>query len=154
MIAPCVDLYGQCGGLQYTGPTDCCGSATCQFGNPWYSQCLPPPTESSASTAWTTAATTESSDRQSGVTTRYWDCCKPSCGWPGQASVSTPVQTCARDGVTPVSSNTRSGCNTNGTAYACNNQQPWSVSDALSYGFAAASIQVRKEEFTNGDANI
>ena len=82
-----------------------------------------------------------------GVTTRYWDCCKPSCGWPGKASVSSPVQTCAQDGVTPVSSNTRSGCNTDGTAFACNNQQPWSVNDTLSYGFAAASIQVKKKNY-------
>lgn len=30
----------------------------------------------------------------SGKTTRYWDCCKPSCAWSGKAAVSHPVNTC------------------------------------------------------------
>ncbi|CAF4871674.1 unnamed protein product, partial [Rotaria sp. Silwood2] len=34
--------------------------------------------------------------RKNGVTTRYWDCCKASCGWTGKASVTNPVKTCAR----------------------------------------------------------
>ena len=32
-----------------------------------------------------------------GTTTRYWDCCKPSCAWPGKAELasgSNPVTTC------------------------------------------------------------
>lgn len=36
-----VPVYGQCGGIGYTGSTTCtCGSA-CAFSNPYYSQCLP-----------------------------------------------------------------------------------------------------------------
>ncbi|KAJ3385441.1 hypothetical protein HDU84_002241 [Entophlyctis sp. JEL0112] len=35
----CSALYGQCGGLGWTGPT-CCVSSTCKFSNNWYSQCL------------------------------------------------------------------------------------------------------------------
>ncbi|EWC48816.1 hypothetical protein DRE_00121 [Drechslerella stenobrocha 248] len=31
--------YGQCGGIGWTGPTGCIDS-TCQFSNPYYSQCL------------------------------------------------------------------------------------------------------------------
>ncbi len=77
------------------------------------------------------------------MTTRYWDCCKASCGWAGKASVTNPVETCAQDGVTPVNDNTQSGCN-GGSAYMCNNQQPWNVSSTLSYGYAAAYISVRK----------
>lgn len=34
-----VPLYGQCGGLTYSGPTNCL-SGTCKYSNPWYSQCL------------------------------------------------------------------------------------------------------------------
>ncbi len=75
------------------------------------------------------------------MTTRYWDCCKASCGWPGKALVTNPVRTCAQDGVTPVDANTQSGC-TGGTAYMCNNQQPWNVSSTLAYGYAAAYISV------------
>ncbi|KAF3904983.1 Alpha-N-arabinofuranosidase [Arthrobotrys entomopaga] len=36
---PCATLYGQCGGIGFTGPT-CCASSTCKFGNDYYSQCL------------------------------------------------------------------------------------------------------------------
>jgi endo-1,4-beta-xylanase len=35
----CSALYGQCGGIDFAGPT-CCSAGTCQVGNPWYSQCL------------------------------------------------------------------------------------------------------------------
>jgi hypothetical protein len=39
-IAPCVTQDGQCGGLQYTGETDCCAPSTCEYSNPWYAQCI------------------------------------------------------------------------------------------------------------------
>ncbi|KAH8682531.1 carbohydrate esterase family 5 protein [Xylariales sp. PMI_506] len=35
----CSALYGQCGGIGWTGPT-CCSSGTCKVGNAYYSQCL------------------------------------------------------------------------------------------------------------------
>ncbi|EPS44791.1 hypothetical protein H072_1225 [Dactylellina haptotyla CBS 200.50] len=35
----CASLYGQCGGIGFTGPT-CCSQGTCKVGNPYYSQCL------------------------------------------------------------------------------------------------------------------
>lgn len=35
----CSALYGQCGGIGWTGPT-CCSSGTCKVGNSYYSQCL------------------------------------------------------------------------------------------------------------------
>ncbi|KAH9207310.1 cellulosome enzyme [Leptodontidium sp. 2 PMI_412] len=35
----CSALYGQCGGIGFTGPT-CCSSGTCKFSNDYYSQCL------------------------------------------------------------------------------------------------------------------
>ncbi|KAI9468917.1 MAG: K-family cellulase [Benjaminiella poitrasii] len=75
----------------------------------------------------------------SGSTTRYWDCCKSSCSWPGKASVSAPVDVCAANGISLLDSNTVSGCN-GGSGYMCNNNQPWAINDNLSYGFAAASI--------------
>jgi endo-1,4-beta-xylanase len=35
----CSALYGQCGGIGWSGPT-CCSSGTCKFSNSYYSQCL------------------------------------------------------------------------------------------------------------------
>lgn len=133
---PCVTLYGQCGGRNYTGQTQCCSSLTCQYSDDDHSQCLPLSERSSRSV--------RKSGQQNGVTTRYWDCCKASCGWSGKASVSSPVKTCARNGVSPVDVNAQSGCN-GGPGYMCSNQQPWSVSSKLSYGYAAAHINGKKE---------
>ncbi|KAL1931150.1 hypothetical protein VTP01DRAFT_10287 [Rhizomucor pusillus] len=79
-----------------------------------------------------------------GTTTRYWDCCKASCSWPGKAPVTNPVGTCAKDGVKLVDVNVQSGCN-GGEGYMCNDNQPWAVDDNLSYGFAAASISGKSE---------
>jgi len=144
-ITPCVPMYGQCDGTQWTGSKTCCDDSVCTFGNDYYSQCLPK--SDSSTTPGTTSKTTSSSGgggTQDGVTTRYWDCCKASCGWTGKASVSNPVQTCAADGVTPVGVDTQSGCN-GGSAYMCLNQQPWNVSATLSYGFAAAHISGQQE---------
>ncbi|KAG8953486.1 hypothetical protein FRC04_002328 [Tulasnella sp. 424] len=47
-----VSLYGQCGGVSYTGDTTCVAGASCVYQNDWYSQCLP-----STSTATTTTKT-------------------------------------------------------------------------------------------------
>jgi len=80
-----------------------------------------------------------SSGKRTGKTTRYWDCCKPSCSWSGKASVSHPVNTCNRSGSILSDFDARSGCD-GGEAFMCTDQQPWAVSDTLSYGFAAANI--------------
>lgn len=78
----------------------------------------------------------------SGTTTRYWDCCKTSCAWSGKAALasgSSPVLTCDKNDNLLTDPSTKSGCD-GGTAYMCSDQQPWAVSDTLSYGFAATTI--------------
>jgi hypothetical protein len=80
---------------------------------------------------------------EEGVTTRYYDCCKPSCSWPGKADVFHPVRHCKVDGTTLIEDQEApSACQKDvvGTAHMCENQQPWAVSDSLSYGFAAAAL--------------
>jgi len=136
-------MYGQCGGVDWTGSTTCCSGSICTYQNQYYSQCIPIPgsSTSSSSTVSSPSTTTINNGRANGITTRYWDCCKASCGWPGKASVTSPVETCASNGITVVDANTQSGCD-GGTAYMCNNQQPWNVSSTLSYGYAAAYISV------------
>ncbi|KAL5316538.1 hypothetical protein ACEPPN_015587 [Leptodophora sp. 'Broadleaf-Isolate-01'] len=77
-----------------------------------------------------------------GTTTRYWDCCKPSCAWPGKAELasgSNPVTTCDIKDNPLTDYNTASGCN-GGGAYQCSNEAPWAVTDDLAYGFAAVNI--------------
>ncbi|XP_060522846.1 endoglucanase-like isoform X2 [Cylas formicarius] len=85
----------------------------------------------------------------SGTTTRYWDCCKPSCAWVENlpSGYTKAVDTCSADGVTVVNASVQSSCG-GGGAYMCNDQQPFAVSSTLAYGFAAAS-------FTGGaDVNL
>ncbi|CAE6384560.1 unnamed protein product [Rhizoctonia solani] len=94
------------------------------------------------STVFIALATLGAANAQSGSgkTTRYWDCCKESCGWSGKASVSAPVQSCDINN-NPLSDNSvQSGCN-GGGAYACANHSPFAVNDSLAYGFAAVNIQ-------------
>jgi hypothetical protein len=86
--------------------------------------------------------------KDSGTTTRYWDCCKPSCGWRGKVSTrDTYVQSCQKDGYTVFGNpDAISGCSNGGVAFSCNNQQPWAINDQLAYGFAAASIPGTSEQ--------
>ncbi|EJP70787.1 K-family cellulase [Beauveria bassiana ARSEF 2860] len=70
---------------------------------------------------------------------RYWDCCKPSCGWPGKAAVGKSAQTCSAGNHPLNDANLKSGCD-GGPSYACANNQPWAVNSKLSYGFAATAI--------------
>ncbi|KAK3899452.1 glycoside hydrolase [Staphylotrichum tortipilum] len=77
----------------------------------------------------------------SGKTTRYWDCCKPSCAWPGKSTSSSPVKTCDKnDNPLNDGGNTKSGCDNGGGAFMCSNQSPWAVDDNLAYGWAAVNI--------------
>ncbi|MES1205948.1 MAG: hypothetical protein ABUS79_08420 [Pseudomonadota bacterium] len=75
-----------------------------------------------------------------GWASRYWDCCKPACGWKGNVSHGSPMMSC------DMSNNSLGGnydatnsCEGGGTAYMCWSGAPWQVSGTLSYGFAAAS---------------
>ncbi|USP80671.1 glycoside hydrolase family 45 protein [Curvularia clavata] len=72
------------------------------------------------------------------LTTRYWDCCKPSCGWKGKADFSNPVQSCSADNQ-PIDDAAGTGCN-GGGAFQCADQQPWAINDTMSYGFAGVYL--------------
>ncbi|KZL80527.1 endoglucanase type k, partial [Colletotrichum incanum] len=74
-----------------------------------------------------------------GKSTRYWDCCKPSCAWPEKASVNQPVLTCDKND-SPLDPDAKSGCVSGGSAYTCTNQAPWAINDLVSFGFAATAI--------------
>ncbi len=88
-----------------------------------------------------------------GKTTRYYDCCKPSCAWPGKGGamgVTAPSRTCKADGITKADELEKSGCpNDFGTAFTCFDNQPVAVNDKLAYGFVATKLkQVEKPDDT------
>ncbi|KAI1840614.1 hypothetical protein JX265_004530 [Neoarthrinium moseri] len=74
-----------------------------------------------------------------GKSTRYWDCCKPSCAWSKKAAVNQPVLTCDKNDNPLTNVDTKSGCD-GGSAFTCSNNSPWAVNDQVAYGFAATAI--------------
>jgi hypothetical protein len=70
-----------------------------------------------------------------GYTTRFWDCCKPSCAWPQNAGGKNPAKTCNKQNQS-VGSGDQSACS-NGDAYACWDMAPWAVSDTKAFAYAA-----------------
>lgn len=82
-------------------------------------------------------------DGTPGWASRYWDCCKPACGWKGNVpGGSTPVSSCSMTNQSfGGDHDQKSSCpnGNNGSAFMCWNFGPWAVSDNLAYGFAAIS---------------
>jgi hypothetical protein len=93
---------------------------------------------------------------QNGTTTRYWDCCMPSCSWKANAGGKNPVKVCGKDGTSVVSESSRNACE-NGGGFMCYWGAPWSVSDSVSFGYVAyngvACGTCYQLDFTGGAAN-
>lgn len=71
----------------------------------------------------------------SGYTTRYWDCCKPSCSWTGNAGAGNEAMQCDKDMNILLDYEARSMCE-GGPATTCLSQIPWYEGD-VGYAFAA-----------------
>ena len=89
----------------------------------------------------------------SGTTTRYWDCCKPSCGWPkngidsaGTSRITSPVLACNAQNEHLSSDGVESGCN-GGSAFMCIDQTPMIINKDLAYGFAAVKFSDDQSTF-------
>jgi hypothetical protein len=76
----------------------------------------------------------------SGRTTRYWDCCKGSCGWSGKAPVNAPIKSCDKSDNPLANMAAKNACESGGVAHMCTDQSPWAVDDTLAYGFAAVKL--------------
>jgi hypothetical protein len=75
---------------------------------------------------------------QNAWASRYWDCCKPACGWSANAG-GNPMKSCSQQNQVLSSNDTKNACESGGSAFMCWNGAPWSVGGQLSYGFVAAS---------------
>jgi hypothetical protein len=67
----CVALYGQCGGMMYSGSTCCQSGSSCQYQNPFYSQCSETGSGSTSTPSPTPAPT---SSGNSGCAALYDQC--------------------------------------------------------------------------------
>lgn len=76
-----------------------------------------------------------------GWASRYWDCCKPACGWKANVpGSSTPLSSCSAQNQSLGSDyDARNACEQGGSAHMCHGFSPWAVSDTLAYGFAAVN---------------
>lgn len=74
------------------------------------------------------------------ITDRYFDCCKPDCGWLSRADVNQPVQICDRNNEPFSETEEGSSCG-GGPSYPCYDQVPWAVNDTFSYGFAGVYLK-------------
>jgi len=70
-----------------------------------------------------------------GYTTRFWDCCKPSCAWTQNTGGKSPAKTCNKQNQT-VGAGNQSACS-GGDAHACWDMAPWAESDTKAYAYAA-----------------
>lgn len=76
---------------------------------------------------------------QNGWASRYWDCCKQSCGWANNAG-GNPVKACDSSGKNKVSADDQSVCS-GGSATTCNSMVPQVYSSKVSFGFVASHVQ-------------
>jgi len=74
-----------------------------------------------------------------GYATRFWDCCKPHCGWTGNVpSGLNAMRSCSVSNNPLDSRDIQSSCN-GGDAHTCYGLSPIEINDSLSYGYAATS---------------
>lgn len=74
----------------------------------------------------------------SGYATRYWDCCKPSCSWTGNAGAGNEARECDKNSGAVLSDHGAKSTCDGGPSMTCLSQMPQVVSDSLAYAFAAA----------------
>lgn len=72
-----------------------------------------------------------------GWASRYWDCCKPSCGWRANAGGRTPAESCNMSNQSLGATDEPNACFNNGNAFMCWDQAPWALDDTLAYGYVA-----------------
>ena len=81
------------------------------------------------------------------ITTRYFDCCLPSCSYPSKASYSSYLKSIKKDG-SAGNENGPSGCisTANDASFTDVNQVPFAVDDNTAMGFVATSPLNGKSE--------
>lgn len=75
-----------------------------------------------------------------GYATRYWDCCKPHCGWSGNVNEGVDTLASCNQANAPLGDlDTPSSCSQPGpdSAHTCYSLAPWAVNETVAYGFAA-----------------
>lgn len=72
---------------------------------------------------------------EAGFTTRYWDCCKPHCGWPNNSG--RPINSCDQGNNNMGGNHDAPSACEGGPAHMCWNFVPITNGDNIAYAFAA-----------------
>lgn len=91
---------------------------------------------------------------QNGWASRYWDCCKASCGW--SANAQNPVASCDQNDNNIGVNDMRQNACTGGDSYTCHSMAPWAYSSKVSFGYAAVHAECGQcfhLQFTGSAAN-
>ncbi|KAF3916172.1 Polygalacturonase [Arthrobotrys entomopaga] len=97
LMAPAIaqqTIYGQCGGIGYTGPTSCVSGTTCQYSNDYYSQCLPGGAATTTKAATTAAKTTTATTKTTTTKTTAAAAGGSTCTASNISQVSSVVASC------------------------------------------------------------
>jgi hypothetical protein len=120
---------GAAGSTGVAGSTGAAGSSTSgSAGSIGFNEPMPPAITSGGENGWAS---------------RYWDCCKPACGWTANAAGKTPIKSCNQQNQ-PLSGYNDNNICSGGSAFACWNDAPFQVGPNLSYGFAAVGTNSGK----------
>jgi hypothetical protein len=76
-----------------------------------------------------------------GYATRYWDCCKPHCGWTANVSGGSPLAVCDRSDNSLASNPDAANSCEGGPGFLCHSMAPWAADSKLAYGFAAVAAR-------------
>jgi len=85
--------------------------------------------------AWGVAPPANIQNGQQGWASRYWDCCKATCGWTSHTNGGPAAHSCDKNN-NQTDANSESAC-TGGPSFACWADRPWAVGDKLAYGYVA-----------------
>lgn len=104
-------------------------------------------TSSTGSSSSSSSSTTSSSGGDyepivngcSGYATRFWDCCKPHCGWEGNLPEGVNALPSCNISNAPLADLSSASSCEGGDAHTCYGLTPFSISDDLAYGYAATS---------------
>ncbi|EPS40171.1 hypothetical protein H072_6036 [Dactylellina haptotyla CBS 200.50] len=144
-------LWGQCGGIGYTGATQCAGGSACSTLNAYYFQCVPQPTTSSTSTT-TTAVTTTTTSRTTTTTTTTTPITTTSSTTLSRTTTTTSTTTSSRTTTTTsTTSSTRTTTSSSpatqptGTILDCLNSKsvPQALPGSSSFTFEARGFNLR-----------
>ncbi|KAG8971595.1 Endo-1,4-beta-xylanase F3 [Tulasnella sp. 425] len=130
-------VWGQCGGIGWTGPTTCVAGNTCVWYSSYYSQCIPNSQVTTTATKTTTTTTTTPAATTTTTTTTSTPF----------TTVTSPPTTTTTSTTTTATTTTKVNSNSLDTKYKSHGKQYWGTCGDQGTLGQAACAQVVKDDF-------